>query len=91
MNGAWYKGLITRIWHAPRNILIVFIEVYQHTLSPDHGILKRFFPYGYCKFEPTCSQYMKERLKADGMVIGFFKGIWQIVRCNPWNKGNRIK
>ncbi|MFA7278145.1 MAG: membrane protein insertion efficiency factor YidD [Candidatus Gracilibacteria bacterium] len=53
--------------------------------------MKGFFPYGFCKFEPSCSQYMKERLLADGVVIGLTKGTWQILRCNPWNKGNRMK
>lgn len=78
-------------WHLPRNIFIAQIDVYQHTLSPDHGFLKRFFPYGYCKFSPSCSQYMKERLKVDGLVIGLAKGCWQILRCNPWGKGNRMR
>jgi len=91
MKDIWYKSLLVQIWHIPRNILIVCIEIYQRTLSPDHGIPKRFFPYGYCKFEPTCSQYTKERLKADGTIVGFFKGVWQILRCNPWNEGNRMK
>lgn len=88
------RSLLSKIglsfWYLPRNFFIALIDIYQYTLSPDHGFLKRFFPYGYCKFQPSCSQYMKERLRANGLVIGLMKGSWQILKCNPWGKGNRM-
>ncbi len=85
------KAWLAWLWHFPRRVLAGIVSIYQRTLSPDHGMMKGFFPYGFCKFEPSCSQYMKERLLADGVVVGLIKGSWQIVRCNPWNKGNRMK
>ncbi|MCC6639309.1 membrane protein insertion efficiency factor YidD [Candidatus Falkowbacteria bacterium] len=67
--------------------LLGMIWIYQRTLSPDHGPLKKFHPHGYCRFHPTCSQYGKEALKKYGLVRGFPKLVYRIMRCNPWNAG----
>ena len=75
------------IWHIPRNLLILVVKGYQKTLSPDHGFVKRFFPYGYCKFTPSCSDYAKISLQKHGFFIGFAKASWRVLRCNPWSKG----
>ncbi len=71
----------------PRKILIFAITLYQKTISPDHGPLKRFFPYGYCRFNPTCSQYGREVIKKRGILLGVPLTIWRVLRCNPWNPG----
>ncbi|MCB9798795.1 membrane protein insertion efficiency factor YidD [Candidatus Nomurabacteria bacterium] len=70
-----------------QKFLIGCIIVYQKTLSPDHSWVRRFFPQGYCKFHPTCSQYAIESIKKNGAFIGSLKTIWRILRCNPWSKG----
>ncbi|MDR2704660.1 MAG: membrane protein insertion efficiency factor YidD, partial [Planctomycetaceae bacterium] len=36
---------------------------------------------------PTCSTYMIEAVKKYGVIRGTLKGLWRILRCNPWNKG----
>lgn len=66
---------------------IGIIWLYQKTISPDHGLLRHLFPYGYCRFHPTCSQYMKEAIEKYGFLIGFFKGGARIFRCHPFSKG----
>ncbi|MDD3711310.1 MAG: membrane protein insertion efficiency factor YidD [Patescibacteria group bacterium] len=71
----------------PKRIVIGFIKFYQKTISPDHGFLKIFFPHGYCRFTPTCSQYGIEAVKKYGVIYGGMKAIWRILRCNPFNKG----
>ncbi len=63
------------------------IRLYQKTVSPDHGLFKHRFPYGYCKFTPTCSQYGYESIQKFGVLKGSVKTVWRIIRCNPWNKG----
>jgi len=63
------------------------VRLYQKTLSPDHGPLKKFFPHGYCKFNPTCSQYSYKSIKKYGLTKGSIKTLFRILRCNPWNKG----
>jgi len=70
-----------------KNLAIVFIKIYQKTLSPDHGFFKFLFPYGYCRFHPTCSEYAIGSLKKHGTIKGGLFSLWRIIRCNPWNKG----
>jgi uncharacterized protein len=62
-------------------------KLYQRTLSPDHGWLSRFYPGGYCRFKPTCSDYTILAINKYGATIGSAKSIYRILRCNPWNKG----
>lgn len=76
--------IITKIIHAP---FLTLIRFYQHTLSPDHGFLKRFFPYGFCRFYPTCSEYSYQAIDKYGIFKGGALGFWRILRCNPWNPG----
>ena len=61
--------------------------MYQKTLSLDHGVFKNLFPYGYCKYRPTCSQYMYTAVDKYGVVKGGAKGFWRLLRCNPFSKG----
>ncbi|MBI4994315.1 membrane protein insertion efficiency factor YidD [Candidatus Peregrinibacteria bacterium] len=67
--------------------LIWLIRLYQKTLSPDHGFLKPLFPHGYCKYTPSCSEYMKLVIEKRGVLIGVPKGVWRILRCNPFSRG----
>lgn len=60
---------------------------YQKTFSPDHGFVKYLFPHGYCKFYPSCSEYTRQSIQEQGVVKGIIKGVWRIMRCNPWSKG----
>jgi hypothetical protein len=70
-----------------KQMFIGFIKFYQKTLSFDHGVLKIFFPYGYCRFRPTCSEYAVQSIEKYGVLKGGLKAAWRILRCNPWNKG----
>jgi len=65
------------------------IRFYQATLSPDHGPLRHLFPYGFCKHDPTCSQYGSEQIARHGVVVGCCKATWRIIGCNPWSKPDR--
>jgi len=66
--------------------LVFLLEVYQKTLSPDHGLLKFFYPYGYCKFYPSCSMYATEVLKKNG-ILGMPRIIKRIFSCTPSSLG----
>ncbi len=66
---------------------LLLIRLYQKTISPDHGLFKKFYPYGYCKFYPTCSEYGYQSIKKYGIIKGGWKTLYRIIRCNPWNKG----
>jgi len=81
------KKLLKGILHFPRFVVCSLIKLWQKTLSFDHGPLKKFFPYGYCKFKPTCSQYTYDAVKEYGVIRGVPMGFWRILRCNPCSKG----
>jgi putative membrane protein insertion efficiency factor len=71
----------------PRYLVIKILKIYQKTLSFDHGIFKYLFPYGYCRFRPTCSDYAIQAIEKYGVFRGGLKAAWRVLRCNPWNKG----
>lgn len=71
----------------PSFVAIQMVRLYQKTLSFDHGAPKIFFPHGYCRFRPTCSQYAIASLEKYGFLKGGLKALWRVLRCNPWNKG----
>lgn len=63
--------------------LINIITLYQKTLSPDHSWLADHFPDGYCRYNPTCSEYTKQALEIYGTVKGAWLGLKRLLRCNP--------
>jgi len=62
-----------------KKVLINIINFYQKKISPLLG--------NNCKFEPTCSEYMKQAIEKYGSIKGIAKGTWRILRCNPFSKG----
>jgi putative membrane protein insertion efficiency factor len=66
--------------------LIKFIQLYQKTLSPDHGWLKAKYPYGFCRFYPTCSEYAITALQKHGTIKGVMLSVKRIIKCNPFVK-----
>jgi len=77
-------GLINKFL---KNLVIGLIKVYQKTISFDHSALKVFYPHGFCRFRPTCSEYGVEAITKYGVIRGGLMTSWRILRCNPWNKG----
>lgn len=75
------------LYKFPRNLLVFLIKIYQKTISFDHGVLKIFYPHGFCRFTPTCSDYGVEAITKYGILKGAAMTSWRILRCNPWNKG----
>lgn len=63
------------------------IRWYQKILSLDHSFWKRFFPYGYCRFHPTCSEYAVQAIGKYGLIRGLLKSLNRLLRCHPWNPG----
>ena len=59
--------------------LIRIVKFYQKYISPSLG--------DNCKFRPTCSDYMIGCLEKYGVIRGLPRGIWRILRCNPFSKG----
>jgi hypothetical protein len=40
-----------------------------------------------CRFQPTCSEYMREAVGVHGVIYGIFLGIKRLARCHPWHEG----
>jgi len=78
------KHLFRTLWHLPRRTIIGAISIYQQTLSPDHGPLKHLYPHGFCRHEPTCSEYGKQVLTTHGVALGIPLLLWRLLHCNPW-------
>ena len=56
-------------------ILIFTIKIYQYLISPLLG--------NRCRFLPTCSEYLIEALKTQGLIIGIKLGVKRILKCHP--------
>jgi uncharacterized protein len=67
-------------------IIIFFINLYQKTLSPDHGPMKNLHPNGFCRYYPSCSEYTKQAVQKHGLK-GVLMGFKRILRCNPFTAG----
>lgn len=60
-------------------LLILFVRLYQRTISPLLG--------PRCRFHPSCSNYMIEAIRKKGVFIGVPKGLWRIAKCQPFHPG----
>lgn len=70
----------------PSRAALGLIWVYQRTLSPDHGLMAVFFPYGVCPQHPTCSAYAMIHIRTDGLLRGGWRSLIRILGCHPWRK-----
>ena len=59
-------------------VLISLIKIYQKIPGKWHG---------YCKFQPTCSNYAIGVLDEFGIFKGSYLMIKRILKCNPFSKG----
>jgi uncharacterized protein len=60
-----------------KKFIIYLIKLYQKI--PFHF-------HSYCRFTPTCSNYMIDSINEYGIIRGVFNGIKRILRCNPFGK-----
>jgi uncharacterized protein len=64
---------------AAATLLVGAVRAYQYTLRPFIG--------AHCRFEPSCSCYAIEALRAHGAGRGAALAAWRVLRCNPWTPG----
>jgi putative membrane protein insertion efficiency factor len=62
-----------------RKFLVKGIKAYQ--------FLSHAYPWGNCRFYPTCSQYAIEAIERYGAARGMGKAIFRILRCSPATDG----
>lgn len=66
-------------------LLLALLRLYQRTISPDHGVLRHRFPYGFCRFYPTCSDYAYQAISRHGAGKGGLLAAQRLLRCHPWH------
>ncbi len=70
------------------NKMVLFlIRLYQMTVSPDHSWRRVWYPLGYCRFVPSCSDYSLVAIKHYGLFRGGVMSLWRLLRCHPWSEG----
>ena len=75
---ASWRGLA----RATNRAVVVLLLGYQRVLSPLMSAMG-----SQCRFEPSCSQYMIDAVRARGAAVGIGLGLWRLARCNPLNAG----
>lgn len=70
-----------------KKALLRAIRWYQGNFSPDHGPKSVLHPHGFCRFQPTCSEYAYQAIYKYGAIKGLMKGIWRLFRCHPFSRG----
>lgn len=68
-----------RYREAVRKTAIAPVYMYRRFLSP----LTR----PSCRFQPTCSEYFEQAVMKYGVLKGTARGLYRILRCNPFNEG----
>ncbi len=68
-------------------LIVSLIDLYQKTISPDHGVTPLPVFVGVCKYYPSCSMYTKEAIQHKGVLKGTALGAWRVMRCNPFSQG----
>ena len=77
--GAQHPPASQRAARLARAAALAPILLYQRLISP--AIPRR------CKYEPTCSRYAVQAIRAYGVWRGLVLAAWRLLRCNPWSYG----
>ena len=65
-----------------QHLVVALIRVYRAVLSPAKTVL--FGSLGRCRYDPTCSTYALEAVRAHGMMRGLWLAARRLCRCHPW-------
>ena len=66
-------------------VLILAVRLVRLALTP--FVAMTSITPRVCKYEPTCSHYAEQAIRAHGPVKGVAMAGWRVLRCNPWSRG----
>jgi|GEM_PF-1068725 len=64
---------------APARLVVALLSVYRIALSP--LLMVMFGPA--CRFEPSCSRYAADAIRAHGLIRGVAMALRRLARCHP--------
>ncbi len=67
---------LNRLIHS---FLMLLIACYRNFIRPILG--------KNCRFDPSCSQYLKTALQQYGVFRGSYIAMKRLLRCHPWHSG----
>ena len=71
-----------------KKVILGSIRFYQKNSWFHKNIFKTLFLSDQaCRFTPSCSEYSYKAIDKYGIIIGSFKSLKRVIKCNPWNKG----
>ena len=70
---------VRRIADFASKTAIVALKFYKRFVSPCLPPV--------CRFEPTCSTYMREAIEKKGLAKGAFLGVRRLLKCHPFHEG----
>ncbi len=70
----------------PATLLCPVIRLYQRTLSPDHGWIAALYPHGFCRHQPTCSQFAVDALQNQSLPRACTAIAQRLLSCHPWTQ-----
>lgn len=56
--------------------VLALLRTYKILISPLFA--------GCCRYQPSCSDYMSEAVRAHGACVGICLGLRRLVRCHPF-------
>lgn len=68
--------VITLVDRLLARALVGAVWVYRRAISPWLGM--------HCRYQPSCSEYAAEALRAHGAARGGLLALKRIGRCHPW-------
>ncbi|MCX6784960.1 MAG: membrane protein insertion efficiency factor YidD, partial [Candidatus Komeilibacteria bacterium] len=45
-----------------------------------------WYPQGYCRFQPHCSEYAILAFQQHGLIKGLWLSLKRLARCHPWQQ-----
>lgn len=74
-----------------KQLAVYIITFYQYFLSFDKGILRVFAPGGACRYNVSCSEYVKQAILEYGLFKGLSLGVKRLLSCNPISEAFKLR